>query len=252
MPQRNKSLMDKRKIACFLLCTAFLASACDKPADPPETAARENTTQVSMLSYEEQEAGTGLYPLRVLVSPGFLRLDDGYAESDFVLLDRHEKTIFSVSHEDHSIMVIENSPNNAALPADINLTVIRTPDNEAPTIAGNQPEHLQYLANGETCFQSVTVSGVLETAVAAMAEYAELLADRQLNNMQAVPLNMQTPCFLSRYAYAPAWHLQYGLPLQEWDSSGYTKSLVNFSDDGAMPLTLFELPDGYDRFSPGQ
>ena len=244
--------MDKQKIACFLLCTSFLASACDKPADPPETAALENTTQVSMLSYEEQEAGTDLYPVRVLVSPGFLRLDDGYAESDFVLLDRHEKTIFSVSHEDDSIMEIENSPNDAALPADINLTVIRTPEKEAPTIDGNQPEHLQYLANGETCFQSVTVSGVLETVVAVMAEYAELLADRQLNNMQVVPLNMQTPCFLSRYAYAPAWHLQYGLPLQEWDSSGYKKSLVDFSDDETMPLALFELPDGYVRFSPGQ
>ena len=244
--------MDKQKIACFLLCTSFLASACDKPADPPETAALENTTQVSMLFYEEQEAGTDLYPVRVLVSPGFLRLDDGYAESDFVLLDRHEKTIFSVSHEDDSIMEIENSPNDAALPADISLTVIRTPEKEAPTIAGNQPEHLQYLANGETCFQSVTVSGVLETVVAAMAEYAELLADRQLNNMQVVPLNMQTPCFLSRYAYAPAWHLQYGLPLQEWDSSGYKKSLVDFSDDETMPLALFELPDGYHRFSPGQ
>ena len=244
--------MDKRKIACFLLCTAFLASACDKPADPPETAALENTTQVSVLSYEEQEAGTDLYPVRVLVSPGFLRLDDGYAESDFVLLDRREKTIFSISHEGQSIMVIENSPNDAVLPTDIDLTVNRTPDKEAPMIAGNQPEHLQYLANGETCFQSVTVSGVLETTVAAMAEYAELLADRQLNNMQAVPLNMQTACFLSRYAYAPAWHLQYGLPLQEWDSSGYKKSLVDFSDDETMPLALFELPEGYVRFSPGQ
>ncbi len=244
--------MDKRKYICFLLCTAFLASACDKQADLPATAAQENTTRVSMLSYEEQEAGTDLYPVRVLVSPGFLRLDDGYAESDFVLLDRREKTIFSISHEGQSIMVIENSPNDTVLPTDIDLTVNRTPDKEAPMIAGNQPEHLQYLANGKTCFQSVTVSGVLETAVAAMTEYAELLADRQLNNMQAVPLNMQTPCFLSRYAYAPAWHLQYGLPLQEWDSSGYTKSLVDFSDDEVMPLTLFELPDGYARFSPGQ
>ena len=244
--------MDKRKNICFLLCTAFLASACDKQADLPATAAQENTTRVSMLSYEEQEAGTDLYPVRVLVSPDFLRLDDGYAESDFVLLDRREKTIFSISHEGQSIMVIENSPNDAVLPTDIDLTVNRTPDKEAPMIAGNQPEHLQYFANGKTCFQSVTVSGVLETAVAAMTEYAELLADRQLNNMQAVPLNMQTPCFLSRYAYAPAWHLQYGLPLQEWDSSGYTKSLVDFSDDEVMPLTLFELPDGYARFSPGQ
>ena len=190
--------MNKREISCFLICTVFLASACDKTAVPTESAAVENTTRVSMLSYEEQEAGTDRYPLRVLASPKFLRLDDGYAESDFVLLDRDKKTIFSVAHEDRSIMVIVNQPNNAPLPAELKLTVIRTPDKAAPAIAGKQPEHLQYLANGEICFQSVNVSGVLETAVTAMAEYAELLADRQLNNMQAVPLNMQTPCFLSR------------------------------------------------------
>jgi hypothetical protein len=243
--------MDKRKIGFFLLCMTILASACDKSANPPATAAPGNNTQVSMLSYEEQEAGTDLYTVRVLVSQDFLRLDDGYAESDFVLLDRHEKTIFSVIHEGHSIMVIENRPIDAVLPADINLTVSRTADKGAPAIAGNQPEHLQYLANGEICSQSVAVSGVMETAVAAMVEYAEILADRQLNNMQAVPLNMQTPCFLSRYAYAPARHLQYGLPLQEWDSSGYTKSLVDFSEQETMPLTLFALPDGYERFSPG-
>lgn len=240
-----------RMIKYFLVSTVFLVCACDRQSPQPEAVTQENVTQVSMLSYEEQEAGTDLYPVRVLVSPDFLRLDDGYAESDYVLLDRQEKTIFSVSHEDQSVMVIENEPNDANLPADLKLTVIRNMDRKAPEIAGNQPEHLQYFANGEICFQSVSVSGVMESAVTAMVEYAKLLADRQLNNMQLVPLNMQTPCFLSRYAYAPARQLQYGLPLQEWDSSGYTRSLVDFSDAEVMPLTLFKLPEGYQRFSPG-
>ena len=240
-----------RMIKYFLISSVFLVCACDRQSQQPEAVTQENVTQVSMLSYQEQEAGTDLYPVRVLVSPDFLRLDDGYAESDYVLLDRQEKTIFSVSHEDQSVMVIENEPNDANLPADLKLTVIRNMDREAPEIAGNQPEHLQYFANGEICFQSVSVSGVMESAVSAMVEYAELLADRQLNNMQFVPLNMQTPCFLSRYAYAPARQFQYGLPLQEWDSSGYTRSLVDFSDDEVMPLTLFKLPEGYQRFSPG-
>jgi hypothetical protein len=73
-----------------------------------------------------------------------------------------------------------------------------------------------------------------------------------LNNMQSIPLNMQTPCFLARYAYAPARHLQQGLPVQEWDNTGYSRTLVDFSDSETMPLALFELPGDYERFSPGQ
>jgi len=249
-----RDIIDMGK-TCHLLLTAvfiLLASACEKSADMPETAIQGNTTQVSLLSYEEQEAGTDVYLVRVLVSPGFLRLDDGYAESDFALLDRHEKTIFSVNHEDRSIMVIENQPSDATLPPDIKLAITRRPDNEAPAIAGKQPEHLQYLANEEVCYQSVTVPGLLEDAVTGMVEYAEILARRQLNNMQSIPLDMQTPCFLTRYAYAPARHLQQGLPVQEWDNTGYSRTLVDFSDSETMPLALFELPDDYERFSPGQ
>jgi len=245
MRQHVGSLINQRFVSYSLLgiVFVFLISACDKVADTAATTVPPGVTQMSMLAYEEQEAGIDLYPVRVLVSPDFLR---------FALLDRREKIIFSVSHDDRSIMVIENQPNDAVLPADITLTVTRTPDKQAPAIAGKQPEHLQYLANGEVCYQSVTVPGLQQAAVDGMAEYAEVLGNRQLNNMQSVPLNMQTPCFLSRYAYAPARHLHHGLPVQEWDDSGYSRSLVGFSDNEMLPLTLFELPDGYDRFSPGQ
>ena len=254
MCRHEDNRINQRFLSYSLLSIVFvfLTSACEKVADTAATTVPAKMTQVSVLAYEEQEAGTDLYPVRVLVSPDFLRLDDGYAESDFALLDRREKTIFSVSHGDRSIMVIENQPNNAVLPADMTLTVTRTPDKQAPAIAGKQPEHLQYLANGEVCYQSVTVPGLQQAAVNGMAEYAEILGNRQLNNMQSVPLNMQTPCFLSRYAYAPARHLRHGLPVQEWDDGGYSRSLVGFSDNEMLPLTLFKLPDGYERFSPGQ
>lgn len=230
----------------------FITTACEKPDEAAVVDVQEDKTAVLVLSYEEQEQGTDTYPVRVLVSPEFLRMDDGYAASDFVLLDRRQKTISSVSHPDRSIMVIKNQHADADMPADITLRVVREVDEEAPAITGKQPEQIQYLANDDLCFQSVTVPGLLQDAVRAMEEYAQILANRQLNNMQSVPLNMRTPCFLSRYVYAPARQFQYGLPLQEWDSSGYSRSLVNFSDREMMPLSLFELPEDYDSFSPGQ
>lgn len=231
---------------------AFMAAACDKPEDAAVVDMQDDMAEVVVLSYEEQESGTGSYPVRVLVSPEFLRMDDGYAASDFVLLDRREKIISSVSHTDRSVMVIRNQPADAGLPENIALRVVREADEEAPAIAGKRPEQIKYLANDELCFQSVTVPGLLQDAVSAMGEYAVILANRQSNNMQSVPLNMRTPCFLSRYVYAPARQFQYGLPVQEWDDSGYSRTLVNFSDREMRPLSLFELPVGYDSFSPGQ
>ena len=63
--------MDKRISGFLLFCTTIFARACDKSPDQPVSAAPGNNTQVSMLSYEEQEAGTDLYTVRVLVSPDF-------------------------------------------------------------------------------------------------------------------------------------------------------------------------------------
>jgi hypothetical protein len=242
-----------RKTCCLLFaaCCILLLAACGKTADNTK-AVPENITGVNILSYEEREAGTDIYIVRVLVSPGFVRLDDGYAASDFALLDRQSKTIFSVSHEDRSILVIEYQPGDVALPPDIKLTETRTPDNAAPAIAGKQPVHMNYLANGNLCFQTVTVPAVMSFAVAGMVEYAEVLGERQFNNMESVPVSMQTPCFLSRYVYAPARQYRDGLPVQEWDNTGYFRTLTDFSENETVPAALFELPGAYERFNPGQ
>ena len=242
-----------RNICCLLFSTycILLLTACGKSGDSAGTVP-QTVTGVNILSYEEREAGTDSYIVRVLVSPGYVRFDDGYATSDFALLDRRSRTVFSVSHEDRSILVIENQPNNVTPSPVIKLTETRTPDTEAPAIAGKQPVHVSYLANGDLCFQAVTVPDVMGDAVAGMAEYAEVLAERQLNNMESVPESMQTPCFLSRYVHAPARQYRDGLPVQEWDDTGYFRTLTDFSENETVPAALFELPGAYERFSPGQ
>jgi hypothetical protein len=242
-----------RKACCLPLTVSciLLLTACGKAVDSADTAL-QNVTGVTILSYEEREAGTDNYTVRVLVSPGYVRFDDGYAASDFALLDRQSRTVFSVSHEDHSILFIENQPSEVTQSQAIKLTETRTPDTEAPPIAGKQHVHISYLASGDLCFQAVTVPEVMKDAVAGMAEYAEVLANRQLHNMESVPLSMQTPCFLSRYVYAPSRLYHDGLPVQEWDGTGYFRMLIDFSEGETVPAALFELPVEYERFSPGQ
>jgi hypothetical protein len=79
-----------------------------------------------------------------------------------------------------------------------------------------------------------------------MTEYATALGERQRGNMQSVPETMQTPCFLSRYAYATARHYSHGLPVQLWDEAGFYSSLTDFSSGETVPAALFEVPDDYE------
>ena len=65
----------------------LLLAACGKSGEMTDGIS-QSVTGVNILIYDEREAGTDTYIVRVLVSPDFLRFDDGYAESNFALLER--------------------------------------------------------------------------------------------------------------------------------------------------------------------
>ena len=205
-------------------------------------------TGVTLLTYTEQEAGVEPYPLRILVNAQFMRFDDGYDAGNFMLMDRDTRTVYSVSHEDKSILVLADYPDTAAIPAGIALAEERDADADAPQIAGTQPVYIRFLANGAVCYHAVVVPGLLDQVSAALAEYATILGNRQFSDMDSVPEDMRTPCFLSRYVYTPARHLHDGLPVSEWDEAGYRRTLVDYRENATVDAALFELPEGYERF----
>ena len=218
-------------------------TACNRTGD-----VTPDTLEVDVLLYDEQEPGTDVYPVRILASNEYLRLDDNYDDSDFVLLERQSGTIYSVSHEENSILVIDNHPTDKQLPSTAVLTDVREEDSKAPLIAGSHPVHVLYKANEQLCYEAIIVPGLMEQVTSAMIEYVEILGRRQLNSLHTVPEEMQTPCFLSRYGYAPARHLVDGLPVQEWDASGYRRTLTNFKNQERVSTGLFELPDNYEHY----
>ena len=227
----------------LLLVICQQLTACNRTEEPAP-----GTLDVALLLYDEQEPGTDVYPVRILASDEYLRLDDNYDDSDFVLLERHSGTIFSVSHEETSILIIDNHMTDKQMPSTVVLTDVREEDSEAPLIAGGHPVHVLYKANEQVCYEAVVVPGLMEKVTRAMVEYVEILGRRQLNSLQTVPEAMQTPCFLSRYGYAPARHLVDGLPVREWDAAGYRRTLTNFKDQERVSTGLFELPDNYERY----
>jgi hypothetical protein len=226
----------------------LIFAGCSRSNDELPTPVQEDgMVSVDWLLYEEQEQGTGQYPVRILVSKHYLRFDDNFDASDFLLVDRRTHTLFSVSHEESSILVIEVEPGDTSLPLNIDLTEERSEDGDAPTIGGHSPLHVRFMANNELCYEAVVVPGLMEMAAEALTEYAELLGLRQLDSLESLPEAMQTPCFLTRYVYRPARHYMEGLPVREWDSEGYLRTLVDYGKKHSVSSDLFVLPDGYEK-----
>ncbi len=212
---------------------------------------QDGLVDAGVLWYEEQEPGTDVYPVRILVTNGHVRIDDGIDDSDFVLLDRRTRVVYSVSHEEQTTMEVVHHPAKADIPDSIHLAVEVQADTNAPAIGGKKPQHIKLTANGATCYEAIVVPGLLEGAAGALAEYARTLGDRQLNSLQDVPVEIQTPCFLLRYAYLPDRHYRQGLPVQEWDDAGYRRALVNFSEHDKVSRSLFVVPASYPLFHIG-
>jgi hypothetical protein len=228
--------------AVLLLIVAGSGAAAEEPAAELDA---------TVLWFEEQEAGTDVYPVRMLVTGAFLRIDDGTDGSDFVLMDRGTRIIYSVSHEEQTTMEIVYQAATAKLPDSLKLTEDVQTDEQAPAIAGKTPRHVRLLANGTSCYEAVIVPDLLKEETAVLVQYERTLGDRQLNTLQQVPADIQTPCYLARYAYAPARHYLLGFPIQEWDGAGYRRALVNYSEAGRVAASLFEVPAAYQRYRIG-
>ncbi|MDH3899856.1 MAG: hypothetical protein OEU51_02275 [Gammaproteobacteria bacterium] len=240
-----------RLVACFLL--PALLSILVAGLVQAESSQGALTGGIT-LTYEEQEAGVEAYPVRILVVPEYLRMDDGHDDDDFMLFDRDSRTIFSINHEDRGILVIEQSApggGRATLP-DLNLGIEKAEDKNIPLIAGKRPEIYRFTADGDVCLEAVVAPGLLQPAVQALGEYGRLLAERQRATLDSTPVEFRTPCYLSRYVYAPDRPLEKGLPIQEWDNSGYRRTLTDFRDYVQIDPKLFELPSAYNRNTLGR
>ena len=92
-----------------------------------ETQTAGETAAAVLLLFDEEEPGTGTYPVRYLVTDDFLRIDDNYDASDYVLLDRQTSTIYSVSHEYGNVLVSNRQP-AVTQPDSLELTREPVPD----------------------------------------------------------------------------------------------------------------------------
>lgn len=197
----------------------------------------------------EQESGVEPYPVRMLLSDDFLRIDDGDAKEGFVLYDRNKKSIYSVTLEDKRALRIDNQVLDLKKPDDIELEVRQLDDVEVPTIAGVQPVQYDYFVKGNPCLHVMAADGLLPDLQAVLVEYRQVLAAEQAANMDKTPQEMLSDCFLSNDVFHATDRLNKGFPVAIWDEKGYRRVLQSYESIDLDAEDLFEIPKGIEEFS---
>lgn len=214
----------------------------------PSSAGALDKTAAYELHYSEQETGTDIYDVRVLVSGTMMRIDDpGSDDNGYIIFDNDKKTIFSVSHYDKSILVI---PLYSYARPDMSkeIKIENTALTDAPKIAGKTVHSYSAFSGENKCLAVQYVPGLLPEVVEVLRDYQLVLSGQQVKNLPATPKEYQTPCFLYDQVYNDGEYLLKGLPVHEWYSSGKTRLLNSYREIMVEP-DVYRLPEGYREFS---
>jgi len=242
----------------FLLLSApfvcFQAAASTKAPVKPANDSQE----VYQLKYIEREPGTDDYEVTMLISDRYIRIDETGENSGFIIYDDAEKVIYSVGHQDRSILVIrqyafseENSPVKA------NVEYLKLAD--APTVSGKHIFNYRVFVNTgagvidkeETCTDIQLVEGLLPEVRGILQNYQKVMSGQQVKMTDNKITEMQTSCIYADQIYNSGGYYEKGLPIQEWHSNDRSKILTTYKKI-SVASDKFNIPENYRQFSIGK
>ena len=187
------------------------------------------------LRYIDADPGDLPYLTRILVTPDFMRMDDGNDGGDFVLLDRRQQTVTNVMHGNQLAMVFKPG------------TLPPRPAGWKPVLdvkpAASGTRHFSFTVKGVVCSEGVAALGAAPDAVRAMSELKAVLAAMQYRVWKESPREIQHDCDLANLVWESGATLKLGLPLEEREFTGRSR---RFESESKLPLQpdLFRVPDG--------
>jgi len=209
-------------VLCLLLATRYALAA-------------GGMTEVT---YMDQEAEGGGYVTRYLVTPRFLRMDYGRDRDDYVLYDRSEKRAYNINHERREVLVFEPGPLRVEPPKDWRIKEDILDDQ-------NAEKKVEIIVNGTVCTRLTASERFLPEVTQALMEFQETMVATQAATYLATPPEERDPCDLARFVLAPRRWFKYGLSLDELDSNGFSRRLLNYQTDIALRPAIFGIPAGY-------
>jgi hypothetical protein len=203
--------------------------------------------QATVFLYEEKEQNSPPVNMRYLVTEKHMRVDNGSESDDFILFDSALKKIFSINHDDQTILVIDN---NTWKQPDykFRVNIVRKTLSQAPKVSGQSLIDYSVLVNNEICSRFQLLPEKFSKEMAVFQTYQLVLSGQQVISLRHTPAEMQTPCFLVDQIYNDGAYYSVGLPVQEWHSRGYAKILTNYKQE-KVKQDLFSLPEGYKEYS---
>ena len=218
----------------------------------------KNIQEVYQLTYIEREPGTDDYEITMLVSDRYIRIDATGESSGFIIYDDSEKTIYSVGHQDRSILVIrqhEFSEKNSPVKANVEYLQLA----DAPTVSGKQVFNYRVFVNTgagvvdkeETCTEIQLVEGLLPEVTAILQNYQKVVSGQQVKMTDNKITEMQTSCFYADQIYNSGAYYEKGLPIQEWHSNDRSKMLTTYNKM-SVDSDKFKIPEDYHQFSIGK
>ena len=224
------------------------ACATGGPADKGVTNDKKNMG--TLLIFSERDAGSQSFTTRIFVNSKYMRMSDSVSPADFVLFNRDERTIYNVTRDEKSILVIRDKPHDVKPPIEIKYEEESQPSNAIPKINGRQATHYQYLANGKRCYDSVVLGGdFMPDVLTALREFRQVLANEHASSVNNLPREMMNACDMAVNIFYATKHMDHGLPIREWDTRGYQRFLKDYRENISAPQGSFELPKDFVQFS---
>ena len=198
----------------------------------------------------EQEQHVEPYPTRVIITPKFVRFDDGENSVDFVLYDRVKNIVYSVVNDEQTVMSVHYKENKIESPIKLTLSEKSLGVmSDAPSIAGEKPYHYKLLVNDEVCSEVIAVKNLLPAAVIALKDFSVLMASDSKKTLSSTPADMLNACDLANDTFMPSRLYKFGFPVQTIGKRDYVRTLVDFDDKFKIDKDLFALPEKFKRYS---
>lgn len=201
-----------------------------------------------VLFYDEIEEGVGVQPVRYLINNHFLRIDNGDENADFILFDVSKKLIFSINHEDQTVLKIDHHKWSKPV-FDFKTSIKEELLSKAPEIFNKPVYSYQVKASGKVCTQVFMIKDTYPEAMQVMYAYQQILSGQQVATLKNTPKELHTPCFLLDQVYHEGEYYKSGLPVQITYSRGYAKLLKDFKEQ-AIDIQLFKVPATYEEYKP--
>lgn len=192
---------------------------------------------MSILNYQDVDPGSAAYHTRILVTPGFMRMDNGDDNGDFVLLNRANGELLNIIRGEQRAYRYDAQPVQLNTPQPWLVTQTVKQLSASTT-------QFTWAVNGKICGQVTAATTLLPDTVKALTQYWQALKPGQSQTWQRTPVEMRDECDLARYVLEIPRLLQYGLPLEDIASDGRTR---RYESDRRVPLKadLFTVPKSY-------